>query len=113
MADNFQRVGAIGNAHVGREFEANAIPVPAIDGIHLEQNPVVPLAMGEAKRGHSFNLRYSSPPILVLCKFHRRTKEAEHTQHKAHGLGRSDVLFCGPAKPVSANSLLYRDAEIR
>lgn len=113
MADNFQRVGAISNAHVGRDFEAEVIRVLAIDGVHVERNSIVPVGIGRLKREHSSAQRSSSPPILFLCKLHRRTKEGEHTQHKAYGLGGGNVLFFGTAKPVPANSLSYRDTEIQ
>lgn len=73
MADNFQRVGAISNSHVGRDFESAAMEALAAQGISVQKNYAVEVGVGERKKQHSFDLGSDDPPVLVECKSHRWT----------------------------------------
>ena len=73
MADNFQRIGSISNAHVGRDFESAAMQVLATKGIHVRANFVVSVGAAETRKQHCFDLGSEAPPVLVECKSHRWT----------------------------------------
>jgi hypothetical protein len=73
MADNFQRIGSISNAHVGRDFEAAAKSILAAAGIAVEENHPVQVGVGDRKKLHSFDLGSDDPPVIVECKSHRWT----------------------------------------
>jgi hypothetical protein len=74
MADNaFQRVGAISNAHVGREFEELARGFLGREGLHLSSNFSVSLGVGSIKKIRRFDLGCGDPQTLVECKSHRWT----------------------------------------
>jgi hypothetical protein len=66
--NNFQRVGSISNAHVGRDFEARARAILAAQGIPLEVNHKVPCGLGNKKKMHTFDLGSDQPPVIVECK---------------------------------------------
>lgn len=67
MENNFQRLGAISNTHVGREFEQAAQLFFKETGIVLQTN--FPALVGHAvKKTHRFDLGSEDPPILVECK---------------------------------------------
>jgi hypothetical protein len=72
---NHQRVGAISNAHAGREFEAlaNAHYLGA-EAWLLQANFSVQLGVGLYKKAHRFDLGCEDPPILVECKSHNFTE---------------------------------------
>lgn len=72
--NNFQRVGAVSNAHAGNDFEAAARAFFATQGITLTKNFAVPVGVGEAKKLHRFDLGSESPPVLVECKSHTWTQ---------------------------------------
>lgn len=65
---NFQREGAISNAHVGRDFETRAQAVLAAHGIVLERDHKVPCGLGNNKKMHTFDLGSDQPPVIVECK---------------------------------------------
>jgi hypothetical protein len=69
----FQRVGAVSNAHVGRDFEISAMACFAQQGIVLQPNHEVLLGVGEVKKAHQFDLGCDAQKILVECKSHRWT----------------------------------------
>jgi hypothetical protein len=67
MENNFQRLGAISNTHVGREFEQAAQLFFKETGIALQTN--FPALVGHVvKKTHRFDLGSEDPPILVECK---------------------------------------------
>ena len=71
---NHQRVGAISNAHVGREFEALAhAHYLGAETWQLQPNFPVLLGAGASKKTHRFDLGSEDPPILVECKSHNFT----------------------------------------
>jgi hypothetical protein len=72
--NNFQRVGAVSNAHAGNDFEAAARAFFATQGISLTRNFAVPVGVGTAKKLHRFDLGSEAPPVLVECKSHTWTQ---------------------------------------
>ncbi|HMQ94241.1 hypothetical protein [Amaricoccus sp.] len=70
---NFQRVGAISNAHVGQELEDIAAKVLAERGIIVGPRYKVTLGVGDIKRSHIFDLGSESPRVLIECKAHTWT----------------------------------------
>ncbi len=74
MPENYQRRGALSNAHVGNEFECEAIRVLADAGLQLKQNFPIEVGVSRIKKIHSFDLGSDNPPVLVECKSHRWTR---------------------------------------
>lgn len=73
MAENFQRIGSISNAHVGRDFESLAMQVLASRGVQVRRNFKIEVGVSESKKLHCFDLGSEVPPVLVECKSHRWT----------------------------------------
>lgn len=73
MAESFQRIGSVSNAHVGRAFEELAVSVLEAAGLSVRKDFSVELGVGSRKKNHKFDLGSSSPPVLVECKSHRWT----------------------------------------
>lgn len=71
-----QRVGAVSNAHAGREFEANAKRFFARRGTHLNANLKMLIGTGDQKKAHAFDLGCDDQKIIVECKSHRWTSTA-------------------------------------
>lgn len=71
--NNFQRVGSVSNAHVGRDFESVAHEYFRQIGIILERDFAVPLGVATARKNRKFDLGASEPPVVVECKSHRWT----------------------------------------
>jgi hypothetical protein len=71
---NHQRVGAVSNAHAGREFEslANAHYLGS-EGWLLQPGFPVALGVGPQKKMHRFDFGSEDPPVLVECKSHNFT----------------------------------------
>ena len=65
---NFQRKGAISNAHVGREFEKRARAALAEQGLNLDFNHKVAVGITSLKKEHAFDLGSEDPKIIVECK---------------------------------------------
>ena len=72
--NNFQRIGALSNAHAGDEFEAAAQNFFAQQGVILNRNFPVSVGAADIKKQRKFDLGSSEPPILVECKSHTWTK---------------------------------------
>ena len=70
---NFQRIGSISNAQVGREFETLAQEFFSRDGLDLETNHKVPVGIQNIKKYHAFDLGTESPKVIVECKSHKWT----------------------------------------
>ena len=65
---NFQRKGAISNAHVGREFEMRAkVALEEQLGLGLNFNHKVAVGI-ESKKEHAFDLGSENPRVIVECK---------------------------------------------
>ena len=71
---NHQRVGAISNAHVGREFEAEAFEYfSRVEGLQLSHTISIPLGVAGKTKLHNFDLGAEDPALLVECKSHNWT----------------------------------------
>ncbi|XUU60270.1 hypothetical protein ACRAQ6_11965 [Erythrobacter sp. HA6-11] len=70
---NFQREGAVSNAHVGRDFELLVQSLLADEGLHLEVNHKVDCGLHECTKPHSFDLGADHPKVIVECKSHTWT----------------------------------------
>lgn len=72
---NHQRIGAISNAHVGREFEVAAREYfLRAENLHLTPSYSVDIAVEGAKpKAHCFDLGSHQPAVLVECKSHHWT----------------------------------------
>lgn len=73
MSKPYQRVGAVSNAHVGRDFEDVARKILSLKGLHLEKDLKVPVGVGEIKKLHAFDLGCEGQKVLVECKSHKWT----------------------------------------
>ena len=71
---NFQREGAVSNAHVGRDFENIALSFFKQIGLDLSLNIPLPVGLHENKKMHSFDLGSTVSKIIVECKSHTWTK---------------------------------------
>lgn len=71
---NHQRIGAISNAHAGREFEADALAYFAQEeGLSLTPSFSVPLGINGLRKPHKFDFGSNEPALLVECKSHNWT----------------------------------------
>jgi hypothetical protein len=70
---NFQRIDAISNAHVGNEFEEISKQFFETQGLRLTRNFSLPVGVGDLKKAHRFDLGSNEPPALVECKSHTWT----------------------------------------
>lgn len=87
-----QRIGAISNAHAGREFERAAQRFLGGLGLHLEPNLSVPIGH-EQKKGHRFDLGSSAPPVLVECKSYSWTETGKSPSAKLRSLNEAMLHF--------------------
>jgi hypothetical protein len=71
---NHQRIGAVSNAHAGREFELDASAYfKQHEGLMLAPSFSVPVGIAERKKQHRFDLGSETPAVLVECKSHNWT----------------------------------------
>lgn len=87
-----QRIGAISNAHAGREFELAARVFLVSLGVQLEPNFSVPVGH-EHKKGHRFDLGSSTPPVLVECKSYSWTETGKSPSAKLRSLNEAMLHF--------------------
>jgi hypothetical protein len=92
MENNFQRVGSISNAHVGREFEEAARLFFAETGIALQPGFSAPVGH-KIKKSHKFDLGSEKPPILVECKSYTWTSGGNSPSAKIRALNEVMLLF--------------------
>jgi hypothetical protein len=92
VKNNFQRVGSISNAHVGREFEEAARLFFTEIGISLERRFVAPVGY-KVKKSHRFDLGSENPPILVEYKSYTWTSGGNSPSAKIRGLNEVMLLF--------------------
>lgn len=92
MENNFQRVGSISNAHVGREFEEAAQLFFAETGIELQPGFIAPVGY-KIKKFHKFDLGSEKPPILVECKSYTWTSGGNSPSAKIRALNEVMLLF--------------------
>ena len=86
MVNNFQRVGSISNAHVGRDFEAAAQGYFRQKGITLRKDYGVQVGVSgkRDKKKRQFDLESDNPPVLVECKSHTWTSSGNVPSAKIH-----------------------------
>ena len=73
MTNNFQRLGSVSNAHVGRNFETTAqVYFREKKGVLLQKEHSVQIGVS-SKKDRKFDLGSDDPPILVECKSHTWT----------------------------------------
>lgn len=73
--NNFQRVGSISNAHIGRDFEDAAYVYFTGQGYRIIKDVALPIGL-ERKKNHRFDLGSPSnaeDKIIIECKSHRWT----------------------------------------
>jgi hypothetical protein len=90
--NNFQRIGAVSNAHAGREFEEAARLFWAGEGVHLQPNFAVPVGY-KIKKVHRFDLGSEDPPILIECKSYTWTSGGNSPSAKIRGMNEAMLHF--------------------
>src|SRR5690554_1704503 len=73
--NNFQRIGSISNAHIGRDFEKAAHVYFTAQGYEIIKDVALPIGL-ERKKNHRFDLGSSldaTDKIIIECKSHRWT----------------------------------------
>lgn len=73
--NNFQRVGSISNAHIGRDFEEAAHVYFTVQGYQIIKDVALPIGL-ERKKNHRFDLGTpadAEDKIIIECKSHRWT----------------------------------------
>jgi len=72
---NHQRIGAISNAHAGREFEREASKYfLRAESLALTSDFNVDIGVGTSKKAHGFDLGSKNPAVLIECKSHNWTE---------------------------------------
>lgn len=92
VENNFQRVGALNNTQVGRDFEEAARLFFAETGIAL-QSSFSEKVGHRIKKSHKFDLGSKEPPILVECKSYTWTSGGNSPSAKIRGLNEVMLLF--------------------
>ena len=73
--NNFQRIGSISNAHIGRDFEDATFAYFTGQGYQMIKDVALPIGL-ERKKNHRFDLGSPSnaeDKIIIECKSHRWT----------------------------------------
>jgi hypothetical protein len=104
METNFQRVGAVSNAHVGREFEGAARAYFAAVGVLPTPEFSAPVGY-KMKKDHKFDLGSEEPPILVECKSYTWTSGGNSPSAKIRGLNEVMLLFS--VSPIQFRKILF------
>ena len=110
MANNFQRVGAISNSHVGREFEDAAQLFFSQTGASLRLGFSVPVGF-RVTRPHKFDLGSEEPPILVECKSYTWTEGGNSPSAKIRALNEVMLLFS--VSPARYRKILFLLKDMR
>ena len=92
IENNFQRVGAVSNTQVGREFEEAARLFFAQTGIVLQLGFPLPVGF-KVKKSHKFDLGSDDPPVVVECKSYTWTSGGNSPSAKIRGLNEVMLLF--------------------
>jgi hypothetical protein len=101
---NFQRKGALSNAHAGREFEEAALLYFKETGVVLQRNFDVPVGFG-TKKLKRFDLGSEDPPIIVECKSFTWTETGKSPSAKMHAL--NEVMLVFSAAPRRYRRILF------
>jgi hypothetical protein len=92
METNFQRKGALNNAHAGREFEEATLLYFKTTGVILERNFGAPVGFRNKKIKH-FDLGSENPPIVVECKSFTWTETGKSPSAKMYALNQVMLVF--------------------
>jgi hypothetical protein len=71
---NFQRIGSVSNAHVGRNFGEMVRRFFTAEGVALIPEFPVEIGLGSRRKSHRFDFGSAHPPVLIECKCHRWTE---------------------------------------
>ena len=108
---NHQRIGAISNAHAGKEFETYAFEYfAAHHGLSLEKDFSVELGIANFTKAHKFDLASNAPPILVECKSHNWTETGNMPSAKVAVWNEAMYLF-SLAPPTFQKILFVLEAQ--
>jgi hypothetical protein len=90
--NNFQRVGATSNTHVGKDFQGAVRQFFSSIGLDLktEHSALVGFVR---KKEHKFDLGSDNPPVLVECKSYTWTSGGNSPSAKIRGLNEAMLLF--------------------
>lgn len=69
----FQRIGSVSNAHVGRDFESLVAAFFKSQGVVLNRNFPLDIGHSPKRHPHRFDLGSERPPMMVECKSHKWT----------------------------------------
>lgn len=106
MVNNFQRVGSVSNAHVGRDFETEAQRYFESKGISLRKGYSVKIGVpGKHKKEKQFDLGSDDPPVLVECKSHRWTTGGNVPSAKMHVW--NEVMYHFSLAPAHYEKILF------
>ncbi len=72
--NNYQRKGAVSNAHVGKDFEKKIKLYFEDQGIELSFGISINIGVGKIKKEHKFDLGNIENNIIVECKSHTWTE---------------------------------------
>jgi hypothetical protein len=104
METNFQRKGALSNAHAGREFEEATLLYFKETGVVLQRNFDVPVGFRTTKLKR-FDLGSEDPPIIVECKSFAWTETGNSPSAKMHAL--NEVMLVFSAAPQRYRRILF------
>jgi hypothetical protein len=109
--NSFQRVGAISNTHVGRDFkEAVRQSLAESEGLVLEDE--FPELVGvREKKSHKFDLGCGRQKILVECKAYTWTSGGYSPSAKIRSLNEAVLLFS--AAPFGYRKMLFIQKDFR
>jgi hypothetical protein len=65
---SYQRMGAVSNSHVGRDFEIRVRRILESRGIRTEFDHRIAVGLRGRKKEHRFDLGSESPKVIVECK---------------------------------------------
>lgn len=102
---NFQRKGAVSNAHVGREFEKRAKAVLAEHGLALDPNHKVAVGITSPKKLHPFDLGSENPQVIVECKAQTWTEGNKVPSAKMKNW--AEAMFCFYMAPDTYRKIFF------
>ena len=108
---NFQREGAVSNAHVGREFEERAKTVLTKYGLDLDPNHKVAVGIGSLKKEHAFDLGAECPKVIVECK--SQTWTAGNKVPSAKMKNWAEAMFYFHMAPVTYRKIFLVERSVR
>jgi hypothetical protein len=102
---DFQREGAVSNAHVGREFEGFAQKFFSKEGVTLSMNLLLPVGINGQVKSHAFDLGCEKAKIIVECKSHTWTKGGNVPSAKMTCWNEAMYYFC--AAPIEYRKIFF------